>query len=272
MSPVEQLRQIPIFSDLTEESLDLLAGTGSFVDFLPGTEIETPEGTILIICEGQASCFIRDAADKRFLLGTSGRGDVLGELSYLTPDDSNDQKVELQASGTVSCFRLPAEEFFAVVWGDRSATMFLNQLLARRLAGMNAFAKQVVDVDIDPAVLEGRTVGEKVADWISAWIGSWYFLAGAGAFTAVWIGLNMFGWLYSFDPFPFILLNLVFSIMSAATMPVLLISQNRQNQLDRMAARVNHRFTLRSNQLLGSIMRRISDLEMRLESLNKEKE
>ena len=80
------------------------------------------------------------------------------------------------------------------------------------------------------------------------------------AFSGAWIALNaglylVQGW----DPYPFVFLNLVYSIMSAATMPVLLISQNRQAQIDRLHARANHRITLRTQRQLDLITARLGE-------------
>ena len=253
----EELRKIPMLSELSSEWLMRLAEAGKFIEIESGSEILTPDGVVFVIREGEVNCFVRDAAEKRFLLGSSTTGDVLGELSFLSTDGSHDQKVELQAFGHVRCFSVPAEIFFAAIWSDRKANMHLNQLLARRLSAMNAFALQAVDVRIDPTRIPGVSFGEKLADFISAHIGSWRFLVAGVAFTLLWILVNVVGLLGAFDPYPFIFLNLVFSIISAATMPVLLMSQNRQNQLDRMAARVNHLVNLRSHQMLGEILKRI---------------
>ncbi len=261
--PADELRRIRIFSLLPAEDIERVAAAGEFAEIPPQSEILTPDGTIIVIKEGTVHCYILDASDKRILLGISGPGDVLGELSYLCREGSNDQKVELLASTAVSCFRLSADVFFDVISGDPAANIYLNRLLARRLAEMNAFAKQVVDINIDPASLPGRTIGEKTADRLSAWIGSWYFLGGGAIFTALWMLANSIAWIRHHDPYPFIFLNLIFSVISGATMPVLLISQNRQNQLDRMASRVNHQFTLRSNQILADLAQRIGDLETR---------
>ena len=260
---IEALRRLPGFSSLPEGRLEALAAIARRVDFPAGSVVATPGSSLLVVLEGSVSTFIMDAADRKFLLGVSGEGDLLGELSFLTADGGNDQKVELEASGNVRCLSFPAREFFGIIGDNPDANLHLGRVFARRLAAMNAFAKQVVDIDIDPTMLPGRTPGERTADWLSEWIGSWYFLAAGFLFVLLWIGVNLLGFFGSFDPYPFIFLNLVFSIISGATMPVLLISQNRQNQMDRMAARVNHRFTMRSNQMLESLIKKIDEREGR---------
>ncbi len=85
------------------------------------------------------------------------------------------------------------------------------------------------------AHLDEATVGERLADGIAAGIGSWTFLIVQSIAVACWIGANL--WLISrhpFDPFPFVLLNLLFSVQAAYTGPVLLLAGNRQSQKDRL--------------------------------------
>jgi uncharacterized membrane protein len=78
------------------------------------------------------------------------------------------------------------------------------------------------------------TLGEKVADKVAAGIGSWWFLGIQSLLILVWITLNVWGLTHHWDVFPFILLNLMFTIQAAYTGPVLLLSGNRQAQKDRL--------------------------------------
>jgi len=78
------------------------------------------------------------------------------------------------------------------------------------------------------------TLGERVADQASAGIGSWWFLGIQSCLIVVWLGLNIWWLTHRWDPYPFILLNLMFTIQAAYTGPVLLLSGNRQAQKDRL--------------------------------------
>jgi uncharacterized membrane protein len=78
------------------------------------------------------------------------------------------------------------------------------------------------------------TFGEMLADKISAGIGSWTFLIVQTCAVLVWLTLNIVGFVNHWDPFPFILLNLLFSVQAAYTGPVLLLAGNRQAQKDRL--------------------------------------
>ena len=78
------------------------------------------------------------------------------------------------------------------------------------------------------------TFGEQLADVIAAGIGSWRFLIIQTAAVIMWVTLNVIAFMKHWDPFPFILLNLLFSVQAAYTGPVLLLAGNRQAQKDRL--------------------------------------
>ncbi len=82
-----------------------------------------------------------------------------------------------------------------------------------------------------------RTLGQKAADWTTKWVGSWTFILALFVFMATWMSMNVYflstgRW----DPYPFILLNFVLSCLAAIQAPIILMSQNRQSQMDRLKA------------------------------------
>lgn len=81
-----------------------------------------------------------------------------------------------------------------------------------------------------------RTVGERIADRASAGIGSWKFIIIQTFLVIVWVIANVAGFVLRWDPYPFILLNLMFSVQAAYTGPILLLAGNRQAAKDRALA------------------------------------
>src|SRR3981189_2140012 len=73
-----------------------------------------------------------------------------------------------------------------------------------------------------------RTFGELVADFVAAWVGSWPFLIIQSILLVLWMAANILGWWMQWDPYPFVLLNLVLSFQAAFATPIILMSQNRQ--------------------------------------------
>src|SRR3569623_748724 len=81
-----------------------------------------------------------------------------------------------------------------------------------------------------------RTTGERVADAVAAFIGSWPFIIGQSLLLGGWIILNVVAWIRHWDPYPFILLNLALSFQAAYAAPFIMMSQNRQQDVDREQA------------------------------------
>ncbi len=81
-----------------------------------------------------------------------------------------------------------------------------------------------------------KTFGQKSADNVANWAGSWTFIISFLVFLGIWMAANVYGWLNEWDPYPFILLNLVLSCLAALQAPIILMSQNRQTQRDRVKA------------------------------------
>ncbi len=79
-----------------------------------------------------------------------------------------------------------------------------------------------------------RNLGERLADDIATGMGSWKFIIGQSIFVGLWILLNLVGIFEKWDPYPFILLNLLFSTQAAYAAPIIMMSQNRQSQKDRL--------------------------------------
>lgn len=86
----------------------------------------------------------------------------------------------------------------------------------------------------------------RVADKVAAFGGSWYFILAFGGFMLVWILVNVYLLTRPFDPFPFILLNLLLSTLAALQAPVILMSQNRKEEKDRQRAINDYLVNLKS--------------------------
>jgi uncharacterized membrane protein len=90
------------------------------------------------------------------------------------------------------------------------------------------------------------TFGQRVADKMAARVGSWAFLIGQSAILTGWVGMNLMPGVPHWDQSPFIMLNLVFSFASAYTAPIVLMSQNRQSDVDREKSEYDRQVNLKS--------------------------
>lgn len=128
--------------------------------------------------------------------------------------------------------------------------------VAKQLGELNELEKTVVSAIEDKATLSDKvepaedaplTFGQRIADKVATFGGSWTFIISFGGFLLVWILAN--AWFLSnkgFDPYPFILLNLILSCIAALQAPVIMMSQNRQEEKDRERAKKDYMVNLKS--------------------------
>ena len=114
-------------------------------------------------------------------------------------------------------------------------------------------------IDIDKLEDEKRTFGDKLADIVTAIIGSWPFIIIFVLFLFFWMFLNEY--LDGFDPYPFILLNLVLSCIAALQAPIIMMSQNREAKKDSMRSKNDYRIDLKSDLILEVLHEQMLELK-----------
>ena len=99
----------------------------------------------------------------------------------------------------------------------------------------------------DPGVLSAQlTSGQKIADAVAATMGSWRFIIIQTTILLFWIALNVTAWMQHWDPYPFILLNLALSFQAAYAAPFIMMSQNRQQDVDRKEAAADYQINIKA--------------------------
>lgn len=102
---------------------------------------------------------------------------------------------------------------------------------------------------------EKLTIGQKVADWVANGMGSWNFIIGQSVLLLLWIILNSVGWwIWKWDAYPFIAMNLLLSCQAAYAAPVIMMSQNRQAEKDRLTAQNDYITDMKGEEEIRHIM------------------
>jgi uncharacterized membrane protein len=112
------------------------------------------------------------------------------------------------------------------------------------------------------------TIGTKASDMITRWGGSWYFITGFFVFLLFWMILNLYLITQVFDPYPFILLNLVLSCLAAIQAPIILMSQNRAADRDRSKAERDYAVNRKSEREVEMIKKDLDFIKKRLAEIN----
>ncbi|MEO5806579.1 DUF1003 domain-containing protein [Devosia sp.] len=121
----------------------------------------------------------------------------------------------------------------------------------------------------DPA--KSLTRGQRIADMVAATMGSWRFIIIQTTILFIWIGLNVLGLIQHWDPYPFILLNLALSFQAAYAAPFIMMSQNRQQDIDRLHAANDYKINVKAELEIELLHEKIELLHTKLDAL-REKE
>lgn len=106
---------------------------------------------------------------------------------------------------------------------------------------------------------ENRTIGEKVSDKLAEVAGSWTFIIIFVLFLIFWIVLNIMA-MQAVDPYPFILLNLVLSCISAIQAPIIMMSQNREAKKEKIKSNNEYKTTLKNELILEELHRKMDEI------------
>ncbi len=104
--------------------------------------------------------------------------------------------------------------------------------------------------------------GSRLADSVAKGMGSWRFIIIQTILVLLWMGLNIVGYLYHWDAYPFILLNLVFSTQAAYAAPIIMMAQNRQNDRDRMQAQADYQTNIEAKLEIEALAKKLNSLEV----------
>jgi uncharacterized membrane protein len=104
------------------------------------------------------------------------------------------------------------------------------------------------------------TLGQRIADQVAATMGSWRFIIIQSTILLMWIGLNITAYVNHWDPYPFILLNLALSFQAAYAAPFIMMSQNRQQDIDRREAENDHQINIKAELEIELLHQKIDQL------------
>jgi len=205
--------------------------------------------------------FISDISGQQFpseqrILGASIRQPIFKLIKKEYPSFSKDKYI---AASELTRFK---ETYIAEFLKDESGQ--LSQLDQQVI---NSFKEnKVISASLDGDNMEPVSVGDRVADKVAEFGGSWTFIISFVLFLIVWIAANIF-WLNNkgFDPYPFILLNLILSCVAALQAPVIMMSQNRQEDKDRERARNDYMVNLKAELEIRELHEKIDHLIIRKE-------
>lgn len=200
--------------------------------------------------------FISDISNQKFPLsqrisGSSIRNSILELIQRQHPDFD---RTKFLAIPEMNLFR---EKYISSYLTDQLGT--LSDLENKVLSSVKEHSTLADKLDDEKKT--DLTTGQKVADKVATFGGSWVFIISFGVFIFIWIALNIF-WFANkgFDPYPFILLNLLLSCLAAIQAPIIMMSQNRQEEKDRDRSKKDYMINLKSELEVRTLHEKIDHL------------
>jgi uncharacterized membrane protein len=123
--------------------------------------------------------------------------------------------------------------------------------------------------DTHPSLKRKPTLGQRAADMMTTHVGSWKFIILLFVFMAIWMALNVYAWVTAWDPYPFILLNFVLSCLAAVQAPIILMSQNRQTERDRVTAKYDYQVNRKAEREIQNMQEDLDKLMTMVSAIHK---
>lgn len=148
------------------------------------------------------------------------------------------------------------DSFIAITELNKFRRIYLSHLIAQEKIELEKIDREVLNAlenneyvseNIETEINEDLSFGERMADKLAQFGGSWAFIISFFTFLIIWIFINVYVLTYKpFDPYPFILLNLILSCLAAMQAPIIMMSQNRKEQKDRLRSMNDYKINLKA--------------------------
>ena len=265
MTRQELLGHIQLFESLTAEDLDALAKRIEVEEHPENSVIfaQGDKGSALYLIEDGAVEIAYGEGRGRVVLSTLFSGQYFGELSLF---DGAPRSATATAIKKTRLMRLDRDDLVDYVNKNPAAALRIIAEMSERLRQTNELMSRQVSRDVLEEEAEHLTFGQRVADRVAAFGGSWPFIWTFTVIMVLWMGVNI-ARLSNFDPYPFILLNLVLSSLAALQAPVIMMSQNRQDAKDRVRGELDFEVNRRAESEIQGLSRRLNLLDEKLDDL-----
>ncbi len=263
------LREVPMFRLLDDAGLAQLASRIRERSYMEGQtifRIGDPGGEMHLVIDGRVQLSIEDATGKRVSVAVAEAGEIFGELSLLDGQPRSVHAIASMSSMTAVIDRDDLKRMFEL---RPETALDMLATVSGRLREADLMLAQNMGQNVNELIEERLTLGDRVADAVARFGGSWLFINLFIGLAVIWMVLNAWQWFTfpSFDPPPFIGLNLVLSMLAALQAPVIMMSQNRQDAKDRLRAEVDYEVNVRAELEVMQLHQKVDRMEERLTSL-----
>jgi CRP/FNR family cyclic AMP-dependent transcriptional regulator len=278
LNHADLLAQISLFEGLSDEDRTALALRMTERPYKAGQPVFSmgeKGSSMYIVLSGAVQIFLppKEKDGERVALKDARTGEYFGELSLF---DDKPRSASVDATVDTTLLELTRDEFGEHLARSKTAAMAILSEMAERLRETNAMLSQRAATNAVKQIEENLTWGQRLADRVAELNGSWSFILFLLGLTAVWSIVNLpsiaphlgltavgdDGKVTGFDPYPFILYNLVLAILVALQGPLIVMSQNRQSLKDRAQAETDFRVNLKNEVGIETLVRELGAFQV----------
>jgi uncharacterized membrane protein len=211
-----------------------------------------------LIENGRVRISLKDTDGHDATLAEMDDGDFFGEMSLL---DGHARSADATTSVDCRLAVLSRADFRSFLRKDPDIALGILTALTHRLRRTDDLLRHRVSRNANEEEAARLTVADRAADLIAEFGGSWKFIGASIAFSLFWILFNTWFLFRPFDEYPYVLLNLVLGMVAGLQAPIIMMSQNRQGEKDRLRADLDYRVNLKNELLLSEVLRRLDAIE-----------
>src|SRR5712691_3108248 len=254
----EVLKHVPLFALLDEEEMAVLAGQVELKNFSPRQRIYKmgdTSGQAYVMVSGKVRVTTVDEDQQEVVVDEPAHGEFFGFASMLerTPHQTNATAVE-----DTQCLEVSRGDIATLLQRKPHAGMDMLTVLGRQFHASQQLVRLRAMRNANEVIEAKSTLPERIADSMVRFGGSWKFIIGflilSSVYTAINVGMRRAAW----DPYPFILLNLILSLLAAIQAPVIMMSQNRQDMKDRVRGELDYAVNRRSEAEIQGLARKLN--------------
>jgi uncharacterized membrane protein len=258
---LEALRSVPLFASLDDDAARDLRSLLSDKRVPQNTRLfrQGDKGDAMYLIEsGRVRISIRDEEDQEVILAELAQGDFFGEMSII---DGRQRSADANVIDDAQLAILSRDVFLTFVRSNPDVALEMLSALTDRLRRTDELLRSRVSRNVNDEQKARLTVADRAADLIAEFGGSWKFIILSIALIISWIIFNTFILIRGFDPAPYAMLNLVLAVIAGMQAPIIMMSQNRQGEKDRLRADLDYQVNLKNELSLAEVLRRLDVLE-----------
>ena len=258
---LEALRSVPLFASLDDDAARDLRDLLSEKTVPQNTRLfrKGDNGDAMYLIEsGRVRISIRADDKQEVILAELAQGDFFGEMSII---DGRQRSADAQVIEDSRLAVLSREAFLAFVRKKPDVALEMLSALTDRLRRTDELLRSRVSRNVNEEAQAHMTLADRAADLIAEFGGSWKFIIVSMLLIIFWIIFNSWILIRGFDPAPYQMLNLALAVIAGMQAPIIMMSQNRQGEKDRLRADLDYQVNLKNELSLAEVLRRLDVLE-----------